>query len=345
MLKLYIRALSLVIWIPAILCGVTTEGQYSVLEGQTVVIPCHYEPQYEHYVKYWCRGATREFCTSLARTDYLLASNAAKDKTSISDDMDQLVFTVTMKNVNIGDTGWYICGVEIGSIWSADVVTFSNIRVIDGMSVVNTQVTGEEGGSVTVECLYSERYRESRKKWCRSGDWSSCLLTDSGASYEDASVAIIDDRTRTYSVTLKTLQLRDAGWYTCSAGKHKISVRVLVTPRPKDMLPVTSTPAPTKCNAYMPAKPMSKESTRSHHLESWLMCSAIVLLLGVAIFGRKLWKVHNPKYQFIEQGSAPTQNKDNKSKSNKYPQDVSDQQDTTVVFLNRDDKRDDAFLY
>ncbi|KAM6990213.1 polymeric immunoglobulin receptor [Tautogolabrus adspersus] len=343
--KLYIRALSLVIWIPAILCGVITEGEYSVLEGQSVVLPCHYEPQYEHYVKYWCRGTTRDFCSILARTDDLRASNSANNRVSISDDMAQLVFTVTMKNLQKGDTGWYICGVEIGSIWRADVVSFSNIRVIDGMSVVNTQVTGEEGRSVTVECLYSDRYRESRKKWCRSGDWSHCLLTDAGESYEDASVAISDDRIRTYTVTLKKLQLRDTGWYTCSAGKHKMSVQVLVTPRPKDTLSVTSTPAPSQCNAYVPAKPISKESTHSHHLESWLVCSAIVLLLGVAIFGRKLWKVHNPKYQFIEQGSAPGQGKDNISKLNKYPRDVSDQQDTTVVFLNRDDNRDNAFLY
>ncbi len=27
------------------------------------------------------------------------------------------------------------------------------------MSVVNSQVSGEEGSNVTVECLYSERYR------------------------------------------------------------------------------------------------------------------------------------------------------------------------------------------
>lgn len=28
-----------------------------------------------------------------------------------------------------------------------------------GMSVVNSMVSGEEGSSVSVECLYSERYR------------------------------------------------------------------------------------------------------------------------------------------------------------------------------------------
>ncbi|XP_074543854.1 polymeric immunoglobulin receptor [Halichoeres trimaculatus] len=336
--KLCIHALSLLLWIPAVLCGVTTEGEYSVLEGQTVVISCHYEPQYEHYVKYWCRGTTREFCTILARTDDL-SSSLAKDGVSISDDLDQLVFTVTMENVKKGHTGWYICGVEIGSIWSADVVTYSNIRVLDGMSVVNNQVTGEEGKSVTVECLYSERYRESRKKWCRSGDWSSCRLIDAGKSYEDASVAISDDRTRTYTVTLKKLQLKDTGWYTCSAGKHKISVKVLVTPRPKDAVKVTSTPATSQCNAYVPPKLSTKQSSQSNHVVTWLVCTAVVLLLGTAIFGRKLWKVR-------KQEAVLSHVNDIKARLNKYPvPDVGEQPDATVVFLTRDNKRDDAFLY
>ncbi|XP_034557967.1 polymeric immunoglobulin receptor [Notolabrus celidotus] len=339
--ELCICALSLLLWIPAILCGVTTEGEYSVLEGQSVVIACHYEPQYEHYVKYWCRGTTREFCTSLARTDDIGSSNPDKDRVRISDDLDQLVFTVTMQDVKKGDTGWYICGVEIGSIWSADVVTFSNIRVLDGMSVVNSQVTGEEGRSVTVECLYSESYRESRKKWCRSGDWSSCRLIDAGESYEDASVAISDDRTRTYTVTLKKLQLKDTGWYTCAAGKHKMSIQVLVTPRPRDVVTVTSTPAPapSQCNVYVPPKLSIKESSQSHHLVSWLVCSAVVLLLGIAIFGRKMWKVR-------KQEPVMGYRRVIKAGVNKYPvPDVGDQQDTTVVFLTRDNKRDDAFLY
>lgn len=41
--------------------------------------------------------------------------------------------------------------------------SFKGVRCIfmipAGMSVVNSMVSGEEGGSVTVECLYSERYR------------------------------------------------------------------------------------------------------------------------------------------------------------------------------------------
>lgn len=73
--------------------------------------------------------------------------------------------------------------------------------------------------------------RASVKKWCRSGDWSSCRLTDGEGSFEDSSVAISDDRIRIFRVTLKKLQLSDAAWYLCVAGQHQIGVHVEVTPR------------------------------------------------------------------------------------------------------------------
>ncbi|KAM9349986.1 polymeric immunoglobulin receptor [Symphorus nematophorus] len=232
MTKLFILALSLLSWIPAILCKVTSDGVPTVLEGESLIIPCHYEPQYASYVKYWCRGRMREFCSSLIRTDDTRTPNPAEDKVSIFDDPVQLVFTVTMNNLKEEDSGWYMCGVEIGGAWSADVVSYKNIKVIHGLSVVNNHVSGEEGSSVTVECQYSERFRESEKKWCRSGDWSSCLSTGSEGSYADTSVAINDDRTRTFTITLKKLRLGDSGWYWCSAGQQKLPVQVLVTPRP-----------------------------------------------------------------------------------------------------------------
>lgn len=74
----------------------------------------------------------REFCTSLARTDETHVANPAEDKVTITDDLIQLVFTVTMNNLKEGDSGWYMCGVEIGSGWTADVATYLNLNVIHG---------------------------------------------------------------------------------------------------------------------------------------------------------------------------------------------------------------------
>ncbi len=107
-------------------------GEHTILEGESLTIPCHYEPQYAGYVKYWCKGSMREFCTSLARTDDTHTANPEADDVSIFDDPVQLVFTVTLRNLKEADSGWYMCGVEIGSAWRADLVSFTNIRVIHG---------------------------------------------------------------------------------------------------------------------------------------------------------------------------------------------------------------------
>lgn len=74
----------------------------------------------------------REFCSSLARSDDPRSTDPAVDKVSILDDSVQLVFTVVMNDLKESDSGWYMCGVEIGGGWTADVVAYTNIKVIHG---------------------------------------------------------------------------------------------------------------------------------------------------------------------------------------------------------------------
>ncbi|XP_061587232.1 polymeric immunoglobulin receptor isoform X2 [Cololabis saira] len=328
MTQLFILALSW--WIPAFLCGVTTEKEFAVLEGRSLTIPCHYEPQYATYVKYWCQGRTREFCSSLARTDDPRVVNPAQDKVSIFDDPVQLVFTVTMNNLKEGDSGWYMCGVEIGGLWSADVSTFTNIKVIHGMSVVNSRIYEDEGSTATVECHYSERYRESEKKWCRSGDWRSCLSTGPDGSYEDSSVAITDDRTRAFTVTLKKLEMRDTGWYWCSAGQQKITVHVVVAPKPTTTVSVTS-PLMSRSPAYLPPpKPITKDSWKghSHMMASVAVLSSVVVLVGAIVLVTRLWRLHR---------KDPLREVDDRnSKFTRISGDAGDFQSAAVIFLNKD---------
>ncbi|XP_068426622.1 polymeric immunoglobulin receptor [Clinocottus analis] len=337
MLRPFLLALSLLLWIPGFLCRVTTEGELSVMEGQSLTVPCHYDPQYASYVKYWCRGKMREFCTSLARTDLV---NPATEKVSIFDDPVQQVFAVTMGDLKEGDSGWYMCGVEVGGAWTADIVAYTYIKVVHGISVVNNRLSGEEGSSVTVECHYSERYRDIEKKWCRSGDWSSCLLTGSEGSYEDTSVAISDDRTRTFTITLKKLRMSDSGWYWCSVAAQQMLVHVLVTPRPTTTAG-TSTPAPTQSQSVAnlpPPKPITKESRNinSHILESLLVCASVMFLVGLAILARKWWKQHR-------QDPVLRQVNRIKARHNAYSGDVGDPQSAAVIFRNADSQ--DVHMY
>ncbi|MEQ2261024.1 hypothetical protein XENORESO_004480 [Xenotaenia resolanae] len=291
MWRLSTITLLLLPWIPVFLCKVTTEEEFTVLEGGSLTIPCHYEPQYVSYVKYWCQGRTKEFCTILARTDDHHLITTADQKVNIFDDPVQLVFTVTMNDMKEGESGWYMCGVEIGGMWNADDTSFTNIKVIHGMLVVNSRMSGEEGSSVTIECLYSERYRKSEKKWCRSGDWRSCLSTGSEGSYNDSSVAIRDDRTGAFTVTFKKLQIQDTAWYWCSAGQQKISVHLLVTPQPTTIAPFTS----QFFQNLLPTKPITLESWSSHSpmLAPVVVGSSFIVLMIMTILAVKFTKLNS----------------------------------------------------
>ncbi|CAI5642157.1 unnamed protein product [Oreochromis niloticus] len=330
--RLSILTLSLLPWIPVVLCWVTTVDEVSVLEGGSITVPCRYDPKYANHVKYWCSGSMREFCTSLARTDETSSTNPSKDKVSIFDDPAQEMFTVTMNNLKETQSGWYLCGVELGNGWKADDVAYTKVKVIHGVSVVNSMVSGEEGSSVTVQCLYSERFRESEKKWCRSGGWSSCLSTGSEGSYEDTSVAISDDRTGTFTVTLKKLQIRDAGWYLCSAGQQQVAVQVQVRPRASTTTePVTSPPTPSQSAVYLPPpKPITKESWNSHRymLESIAVCSSLLLLVGLAVLARKLWILH-------KEDSELRHFKEMKERFPDNPSGMSDLQYVPIAFHNK----------
>ncbi|XP_056322833.1 polymeric immunoglobulin receptor [Danio aesculapii] len=208
---------------------VTTIGDVAVLEGGSVTVPCHYNPQYISNVKYWCSGRMREFCSSLARTDNPESAPNGNGKVTIADDPTQHVFTVNMRNLTEDDSGWYWCGVELGGMWVSDSTASLYISVVKGMSVVNGMVSAEEGKSVSVQCLYSKNLRSSEKRWCRSGNWNSCLLTDSEGTFSSKNVHIHDDKNSMFTVTLQRLEMRDSGWYWCGAGQQNVAVHVSVT--------------------------------------------------------------------------------------------------------------------
>ncbi|KAL4007271.1 hypothetical protein ACER0C_001123 [Sarotherodon galilaeus] len=289
MQRLFILTLSLIAWIPAVLCWVTTQKEFIGPEGGSLTVQCRYGSHYANHVKYWCHGWTRIYCQILARTDETFSANPNEDKVSIFDDPARLMFTVTMNDLKETDSGWYSCGVEIAS--GADDIAYTEVKVSHGVSVVNSMVSGEEGSSLTVKCLYTQRFRLSEKKWCRSGDPSSCLSTGSERSYEDTSVAISDDRTGAFTVTLKKLQMKDADWYLCSAGQQQAAVQVQVRPHgstsniffsatislPSQTEPVTTPPTPSQpWNRYR------------YMLESIVGCSSLLLLVGLAVLARKI---------------------------------------------------------
>ncbi|XP_077581192.1 polymeric immunoglobulin receptor [Stigmatopora nigra] len=296
--------LNLLPWIPGILGGLMA-AELRVMEGNSLLVPCHYEPQYASSVKYWCKGKMREFCTSLARTDDPVSVSQSEDRVSIFDDPIQQVFTVTMQNLKEEDSGWYMCGVELGGFWQADVNSFTYVTVISGMSVKNGRVSEEEGRSVTVQCFYSPKFRESEKMWCRSGDWSNCLMTSNEGTYDDSSVAINDDKTGTLTITIKNLQRRDMGWYWCAVGQEKIPVHIQVFHRPSTTSSSGTTTAAMTGTSQAEAaaanqsfvdvaapKLTTKDGWKCQifTVESVMFCGSFMLVVALAILANWMWK-------------------------------------------------------
>ncbi|MCI4390937.1 hypothetical protein PGIGA_G00128640 [Pangasianodon gigas] len=148
-----------------------------------------------------------------------------------------------MNNLQTGNTGWYWCVVEIGGTWVPDVKEDLNITVKSDpdLSVMESRVSGEEGGSVTVQCLYSSAYQNTQKQWCRFKD-GHCNTFRKTATSQNSAVHISDDGRRSFSVQMSGLKKSDAGWYWCSAGDLQVPVHISVhDPPPVETTGVTTT--------------------------------------------------------------------------------------------------------
>lgn len=69
---------------------------------------------------------------------------------------------------------------------------------------------------------------------------------------------------------------------------------------------VPLSPPQLSCHKQMKHKPELSVQTSeclflccSNHVVTWLVCTAVVLLLGTAVFGRKLWKVRSKENTYF----------------------------------------------
>ncbi|KAM9395635.1 CMRF35-like molecule 1 isoform 2-T2 [Salvelinus alpinus] len=84
-------------------------GHVSVQTGGSITFPCRYDPNHINHVKYWCKGLGWDVCSYVVRTDH----PKSRGKTSISDDINKRIFTVTMTDLTSWDSENYRCVVEI----------------------------------------------------------------------------------------------------------------------------------------------------------------------------------------------------------------------------------------
>ncbi|KAM9440060.1 polymeric immunoglobulin receptor-like [Clarias gariepinus] len=231
----------------------------AVKYGESVTIPCLYEEQYKTNPKFWCKGYYWSTCSIVAYVN-------THGSTSITDYPAQNMFTVEMNPVY--DSRYYWCAAESGSKWDPDDRDYLYLTVNEDpdLSVVKSRVKGEEGGSVTVQCLYSAAYRNTEKYWCRLKDRSYYTVGKTDTS-QNSSVHISDNG-RSFSVEIRGLKKSDAGWYWCSAGDLQVPVHISVSDPPADLTAVTTAVNKT-VNKTVTKTVASTGTTATHYVSTY----------------------------------------------------------------------------
>ncbi|XP_074502137.1 polymeric immunoglobulin receptor-like [Sebastes fasciatus] len=221
--------------------SMTTVSEVSVKAGDSVTIPCLYDSQHMNHVKYLCKGYYRKYCSYAVKTN-----QQNSEKFSISDDKEQRTFTVTIKDLTDEDTHFW-CAVEIDE--ESDFHKYFHLSVTRGtpsLYVDHQEITGFEGGNITINCHYIN-YGEI--KWCRLG--SSCVTMSSGP-IDGTRVTTNASVPNVFTVTMSGLRTESSGWYWCAIGSLQMPVHLTVTERPANttltatshLTTLSSTPEP-----------------------------------------------------------------------------------------------------
>ncbi|XP_065765933.1 CMRF35-like molecule 5 [Muntiacus reevesi] len=86
-------------------------GAVRGVEQESLTVRCRYDPGYESYVKWWCRGADRGSCRIVVKTTGS-EKEVKKGRVSIRDNWKDRSFTVTMEKLRLNDSDTYWCGIE-----------------------------------------------------------------------------------------------------------------------------------------------------------------------------------------------------------------------------------------
>ncbi|KAM9439527.1 uncharacterized protein Hap1MRO34_000031 isoform 2-T4 [Clarias gariepinus] len=259
--------------------------EFSLQTGSSVTIPCHYDKQYIQHRKYWCYYP--KFIYNNCKIQAY--ANNTQGRVTVTDNPAESLFTVTMNNLQTENTGWYWCVVEIGGIMEPDVKEelYITVKGVPDLSVKESRVRGEEGGSVTVQCLYSAAYQNEQKQWCRFKNCSTLKMPES--SQKSEKVLLSDDGKRSFSVEIRGLKKCDAGWYWCSAGNLQVPVHISVSDPPPVVTKTLTTityhvNTHTSALKYISVAPVtavssSEENIGSKTLIYWYLMAFLLLLV------------------------------------------------------------------
>ncbi|XP_044069943.1 uncharacterized protein LOC122884286 isoform X2 [Siniperca chuatsi] len=271
--------------------SVTTVSQVSVKVGESITIPCLYDSQYKNQVKYLCKGYYWSSCS------YAVQTNQPQNpgKFSISDDKNQRIFTVTIKDLTDKDADYW-CAVGING--GADIrenFHLSVTRGTPGLYVDYQKITGFNGEKITINCQYSN---SGEGKWCRLG--SSCVSRPWG-SIDGTTVTINTSVHNVFTVTMSGLKTKSSGWYLCVKGDLQMPVHVTVTEQP-----TTKVNQPSVFPSEAPTAHGGHPSISSSFLKSFSIRLSLLIFVMVTLFIWFMFKRH--KQTKAESSATSTRN-------------------------------------
>ncbi|XP_034363777.1 CMRF35-like molecule 5 [Arvicanthis niloticus] len=173
------------------------------------------------------------------------------------------------------------------------------------------EVSGQEQGSLTVQCRYNSGWKNYNKYWCRGPERQCKILIETDGSEQlllKNRVSIRDDQTDfIFTVTMKDLRMSDAGIYWCGITKagydpvFKVNVNIDPAPESSAMTPIstvlTSTPSTME---NFGNKPVTQSSPHTRSLLSSPSFQLLVFLklpLVLCMLSAVLW-VNRPQRCF-----------------------------------------------
>uniref|UniRef100_A0A9J8CII8 Ig-like domain-containing protein n=1 Tax=Cyprinus carpio carpio TaxID=630221 RepID=A0A9J8CII8_CYPCA len=225
-----------------------------VKSGSPGIIPCLYDKKHKETRKYWCKGTHWVSCS-------ILTYATKTGKYSLTDYPAQSIFTVQWENLQNSDSGYYWCAFEISGAPDDGYYLYLTVQSAPDVSVVNSSVSGHEGGDISVQCFYSSGYKNKLKQWCRYKD-KSCYTVGRTVTSQISSVQISDDGRRSFTVRMTGLRLTDSGWYCCSVGDLQVPVQLTVTEPKRAFTTIpAATPSPTEADIHTTQQSANRNPT------------------------------------------------------------------------------------
>ncbi|XP_073714172.1 polymeric immunoglobulin receptor-like [Misgurnus anguillicaudatus] len=190
----------------------------SVKSGGSVTIPCYYNRKYTQQQKHWYSEIYKSS----------IYTNTTQKNVSVIDHPDQSLFTVTIRDLQDQNTGYYWCAVQNEEDKAVTKWYKITIQAAPDLSVMSSSVTVDEGGNISLQCLYTSTYKNKTKQWCRYKD-KGCYTVGRSDTSQNASVKISDDGRGSLTVVMFRLMKSDSGWYYCHVGDLQVPVLLSVT--------------------------------------------------------------------------------------------------------------------